>query len=309
MEDYLADSLLHGLKTLVGEDVVDAPRRDSLYRDFTAERRARIYGCGFTLYGMLEDAPVDRERPFERAAAGEFDLVVVGDVWRRPDAWRALAPLAGRVDVAVLDGGDYPRPWPYGRRAARHLLAPRPWRRARFFKRELTPVTERWARAGSVHEIAFSVPAEKVISDADGDRPNLLSRHVVDEEVAAAVGRAGTGYAFATEREYYDDLRSARFAVTVRRAGWDALRHYEIAANGAIPCFRDLGAKPTRCAPHGLSDGVNCVAYGSAEELLARLKGMPAGVERELRAGALEWARANTTSRRAAEFLSRASSR
>lgn len=304
MEDYLADSLLHGLKTLLGADVVDSPRRDSLYRDFPSERVGELYGRGFSLYsGLLDDESIDRERPLERAAGGEFDLVVVGDIWRRAEAWRVLASRAGRVEVAVLDGGDYPRPWPYGRPALRHLFAPRPWRRARFFKRELTPVTERWARGGSVHEIAFSFPEEKVIADAGGERPNLLSTHVVDEEVAAAVGRAGTGYAFATEQEYYDDLRSARFAVTVKRAGWESLRHYEIAANGAIPCFRGLDAKPARCAPHGLRDGVNCVAYLSATELLARLKSMPIEVERELRAGTLAWARANTTTARAAAFL------
>ena len=54
IEDYLADSLFHGLRTVLGERCVDWPRRDPLYADFPAERRARLYGNGSTLY----DAPI-----------------------------------------------------------------------------------------------------------------------------------------------------------------------------------------------------------------------------------------------------------
>ena len=54
-EDYLADSLLHGLRSLLGADVVDVPRRDSLY---AVGDRSRVYGRGFTLYGTLPEIDV-----------------------------------------------------------------------------------------------------------------------------------------------------------------------------------------------------------------------------------------------------------
>ena len=43
---------------------------------------------------------------------------------------------------------------------------------------------------------------------------------------------------------------------------------HEIAANGAVPCFRDLHLKPATCAPHGMNDG-NCISYRSGSHDLA----------------------------------------
>src|SRR5204863_8665429 len=95
----------------------------------------------------------------------------------------------------------------------------------------------------------------KIIDDgADSAKANLLPRHIVDPEVRARVAGASAAYAFDSEADYYADLQRARFGITTRRSGWDCLRHYEIAANGAVPCFRDLTLKASTCAPHGLGD-------------------------------------------------------
>ena len=126
--------------------------------------------------------------------------------------------------------------------------------------------------------------------------------HIVDPEVAERVG-GQTAYAFDDAAAYHDDLRGSRFGVTVKRAGWDALRHYEIAANGAVPCFRDLDRKPAGCAPHGLVDGANCISYRNADDLLARVARLDDSAYSALRDGALAWVRANTTVDRAREFL------
>ena len=66
-EDYLADSLLHGLRSLLGADVVDVPRRDSLY---AVEDQSRVYGRGFTLYGTLPEIDVWRGWAIDRAMRG-----------------------------------------------------------------------------------------------------------------------------------------------------------------------------------------------------------------------------------------------
>src|SRR4051794_19528975 len=66
-EDYLADSLLHGLRSLLGADVVDVPRRDSLYE---VEDQSRVYGRGFTLYGTLPEIDVWRGWAIDRALPG-----------------------------------------------------------------------------------------------------------------------------------------------------------------------------------------------------------------------------------------------
>jgi hypothetical protein len=109
-------------------------------------------------------------------------------------------------------------------------------------------------------------------------------------------------YAFASEEDYYADLRASRFAITTKKAGWETLRHYENAASGAVPCFRDLHRKPPTAAPFGLDES-NCVAYRDARELLARLEAIGDAEYERLRAGALAWARRNTTRVRALELL------
>lgn len=315
-EDYLADSLLHGLRLVLGDEVVDVPRRDALYDDLPAERRAALYGRGFTLYGRLPEPPgIARDRWLERVFAGEFGLVVVGDVHRNWAPWVTLRRELGRlralgVRVAVVDGGDGPVLYPFGPTWWRHAL-PRPLPRAlgldgvTVFKRELQPLTAIVARrrlARRVRPIGFSIPEDR-LARGDEPRTKLLSTHVVDPEVVALVPGAALKYAFASEDDYYADLRSSRFAVTTKKAGWETLRHYENAASGAIPCFRDLHRKPAAAAPFGLSDGVNCVAYSDPRALLARLEAMPPAEEERLRAGALAWAARNTTRVRALELL------
>ncbi|HVW19439.1 MAG TPA: hypothetical protein VHB30_14425 [Solirubrobacteraceae bacterium] len=295
-EDYLADSLLHGLRTLLGPDCVDWPKREPLYDTFPSDRRGELYGRGFTLYGgLLEDIEVDRVAPLRRAAEGEFDLVVLGSVWQD---WGLWAQLDGTLPLVVLDGGDYPWPFPWSRSLLRRLRLwwglPRRRRAAAFFKRELV-------HGHGMRPIAFSIPRER-IARRPLRKTRLVPSHVVDPEVAERVG-AATSYAFDSEDAYYDDLRASRFGVTTKREGWDAMRHYELAASGAIPCFRDLERKPESCAPHGLRPGVNCLSYGSADELLARIESLGPSEEERLRDGALTWAHANSTVVRAGQFL------
>ncbi|NBU71575.1 MAG: glycosyltransferase family 1 protein, partial [Bacteroidetes bacterium] len=106
------------------------------------------------------------------------------------------------------------------------------------------------------------------------------------------------------EAAYRADLGASRFGITTRRAGWDCLRHYEIAASGTIPCFRDLHRKPPRCAPHGLVDGLNCLSYSSGDQLLARINRLSPAQEAKLQTEALAWARASSTKQRAMVLLS-----
>jgi hypothetical protein len=312
--DYLADTLVHGLRLLLGEGLVETPRRDPLYTDFPSEWRGRQYGRGFTLYsGSLDPIPIDRSGTRERLAAGEFDLLVIGDIWRCYGTFVDLLPLAGDTPIAVLDGVDSEAPVPYEPRWWRRpsgWFLPRPHRRAVYFKRELTPRT-RWFRSyltnpvarrppRSMRPISFGIPEHLVLDELPPKRKDFPA-HVVDPEVAHRVG-AATSYAFADEGAYYEDLRASRFGITTRRGGWDCMRHYEIAASGCVVCFRGLSSKPDSCAPHGL-DGSNALDYDDADGLLGRIEALSAAEERELQHAALSWARQNTTREVARRFL------
>jgi hypothetical protein len=321
-EDYMADSLLHGLRSVLGAGVVDVPRCDALYDDLPPERRRQLYGRGFTLYARLPEVDVDRQRWLYRVLAGEFDLVVFADIWRYWAPWVQLRPrLAelrrGGVTLVAVDGGDGVVLYPHGPswwRQMRPWPLPRVAGRIEVFKRELAPSTA-WVRSygllpprvaervllRSVRPLAFSIPEERLATGAE-DKDQLLATHVVDPDVARLRPQAQTSYAFDSEDDYYADLRRSRFGVTMKKAGWETLRHYEIAASGCVPCFRDLHRKPPRTAPFGL-DETNCVSYTDAGQLLERITAMGEHEYASLRSGALEWARRNTTRARAHQFL------
>lgn len=319
-EDYVTDGVLHGLRELLGADAVEFPKAEPMYQTMPAGARGeRVRGGGFTLYGLLDDVPIDRHRVLWRAAEeGEFDLVVFGDIWRTFGHWTEWAPRLRSVPLAVLDGADRAEPYPYSGfwwRVRIWWTLPRAHRRATYFKREITPWTY-WFRSfltlpppfgrafgllSKMRPTAFSIPAEKIV-EVGPAKDKDFPLHIVDSELADRLG-GQTSYAFADEDAYYADLRRSRFGITTRREGWDCLRHYEIAACGAVPCFRDLDRKPTSCAPHGLIDGVNCISYRDADDLLVRTAALSTSEYAELQAGALDWARANTTVERARELL------
>lgn len=326
-EDYLAQGLFHGLREILGPGCVDVPRFEVMYRDLPADRRAALRGRGFTLYCLLDDLPeLGPVRDGWADHLASFDLVVVANVWRQ---WELLFdPRLQAVwqRLVILDGEDGPTFFPYSWQLCRSPRAfvsgttTRP-----YFKREWVGggadygvfaryLPGRFRRAlGSplrARPIGFSIPAEKV-ADFDGlVKAKDFPRHLVDPELASATdgffSAVGSDeYTFDTEDDYYADLRASRFGVTTKRGGWDCLRHYELAANGCVLCFRDLGRKPPTCAPHGLT-AANCVTYHSRDELVARVREMSATEYQELLAGAKEWVAVNTTAARARALLATA---
>jgi hypothetical protein len=303
-EDYLADGLLHGLIQCADLAVVDHPRKTALYREGFQASPIGVRGHGFTLYGLLEERAVDRSCVPQRLERGEFDLVVLGQVWRQWGQLLDLAPWLQRVPVVLLDGDDDRRLFfRSGTRLRRYGWQPFPIRSRRclYLKRE-------WQGQGRglgrphLAEASFSIPVVKLRAVDPALKTREFATHCVDPEVGAALGLPST-YAFSSEAAYYDDLAASRFAITTRRGGWDCLRHYEIAAAGAVPCFRRLEAKPASCAPHGLRPGSNCLSYRDWPDLRRQVAAItPTDYARLLR-GAGEWVKARTTSAAARRLL------
>src|SRR5437763_3627516 len=124
--DYLAESLFHGLRSLLGSNCVDVPRYDSMYAPLTDKLRSRLRGHGFTLYGLLADIPtLAEERFFWKYDLDNYDLIVIGNIWNQ---WQLCWELTRKVDpakIAVLDGSDTPAFFPNASRGwrLRHI----PW--------------------------------------------------------------------------------------------------------------------------------------------------------------------------------------
>lgn len=309
-EDYLADSVFHGLRSLLGQQVVDYPKAEVMYRTCPGTTARQVRGRGFTLYsGLLDDIEIDRYGVFDKVRGGQFDLVIFSSIWRQFGLFLQLLPWLRPGQAIVLDGEDSPHVYPaagHWWRRAYYWGLPRAHSRFLYFKREWTEQSRfslaarllpaklagRLPFARNLRPISFSIPAEKVVASPP-DKTKDFPAHIVDAEVAAAVG-GRTSYAFADEAAYYADLQASRFGVTTKRSGWDCLRHYEIAMNGAVPCFRNLDHKPTTCAPHGL-DATNSISYRNWEDLRSQTSALSESRYRELQFGAIAWANAHTT--------------
>jgi hypothetical protein len=307
----------------MGSRVVDYPRCVFLDDDLPADVRARMHGRGFTLYGTrpkAEGDAIDRTQVWRRVRSGEFSKVVFSAIWRQYGLFLQNRDILTPKNTVMIDGEDSANLFPFSSSLLTrpetlsllkvHRLYP-------YFKRELCPQSVRssWCNLlpvrlaaslripPTIHPVSFSIPEERIAVQVPQKR-RLLFPHCVDSEAAALIEGLTTTPPFASERDYQQSLAESRFAVTTKRAGWDCLRHYEIAANGCVPCFRDLGEKAASCAPHGLTHE-NCLEYGSPAELARRTASMTDVEYRSLAEGALRWARKNSTRVRAADFLRR----
>lgn len=212
MADYQSDALFHGLRSLLGHDIVDIPKLEHLY----VGGPVPPYGRGFTMFNLLPDLKVDRSPPRARIVSGEFDLVIVaGDhlYSAQPlpfqEALRRYLPPGRLMMVDGSDNSDIAQPDRIG------------W--GVYFKRE---------NVGIATPISFAIPEEKL---ACGVWPRRL--RIAEYE-------PGMPYRFDHESDYYAGYQEAAFAHTRMKAGWDSLRHYEIMATGCIPIFKDIERMP-----------------------------------------------------------------
>ena len=311
-EDYLADGLLHGLRRLPSVELVDYPRKECMYeggRKSSVAPEFGVRGGGFSLYGLLQEPPggIDRSQIYRRLEAGWFDAVVLSNLWRQWGLLMQWRELLARQPLLLLDGDDderlYPRSGTRFRQfgIANGLNPLLQTADTHIYKRELTNRSKPWGLRLQVHPLGFSIPAA-VVFDSVPIKTQMFQTHIVDRELLDLTVGSNEHF-FVDESAYRTDLGAARFGITTRRAGWDCLRHYEIAASGTIPCFRNLNNKPPNCAPHGLVDGFNCLSYSSAADLHSRIKYLTDNDELLMQQHALEWAHQSSTTMRAQQLL------
>lgn len=86
----------------------------------------------------------------------------------------------------------------------------------------------------AVFSIQFSIPEEKIVSAIP----------VKDKDFAFIVPGNLSTYVYEDESDYYRDYQRSYYALTMKKGGWDCLRHYEILAAGCIPYFLHLEECP-----------------------------------------------------------------
>lgn len=220
-QDYLGNSVLHGMKQLFGPDAVDSPRIWSLYNtEFEKNHNySECYGRGFSLCGTLDDKHESDQQDIERKIkSGFFDFVVLSCVDMSTPYMNLILEHTPKSKLISLDGHDITS-------VSNHLVD-----RSLYFKRELSSSDSR------LYPISFAIPKEKL----------LLSKPSKTKKLATIIPGDKTTYIFTDETSYYTDYASSNFAITHKKAGWDCMRHYEILANRYIPIFTDIEECPSR---------------------------------------------------------------
>tara|TARA_A100001515_G_scaffold22531_1_gene17249 strand:+ start:5205 stop:6230 length:1026 start_codon:yes stop_codon:yes gene_type:complete len=226
--DYLADSVFHGFRDLLGEDAVDYPKMEHMYKEnFSLVKTDKCKG--FSLYNRLDDIPVDREDIEQKIRNNYFDIVVVAIHHSYLSNREAVMRIVGEIEhlnphqkIALLDGNDS--------QGDDHEL----FGLARYYKREM-----KGANRHLCLPIAFSIPESVVVDEVPEktkDFATIVPSFMRHPHWAT--------YVFDEEEKYFADYENSFYGFTCKKGGWDCLRHYEILARGCVPFFTDLEQCP-----------------------------------------------------------------
>lgn len=101
-----------------------------------------------------------------------------------------------------------------------------------YFKRELT-------KGVKGLPFSFSIPVEKLNGIIEKKR-----------FLAINIPFIPGSYIYLNEADYYRGYNEAYFAITTKKGGWDALRHYEIIMNNCLPVFLEIDDCPAETLFH-----------------------------------------------------------
>jgi len=236
--DAQASSIMHGLRSLLGDNLIDYPLMGNLYssslpsdKDEQDRLRSTMYGRGFTYHFTLPDISIDRTDIERKIADRYFDAIIFGPcnnmIKLGEHNMRVFEFAAAHGNkVCVIDGDDL-HETKY--EVIHHdLLSVVSQTGGVYFKRELQSTPTK-----NLAPISLSFPKEKVTDFSP-----------TKEKMFAFESSFEKGYKFTNEQDYYDEYRKSYYGKTSKRGGWDCLRHYEIIFNRSIPYFPDIDELP-----------------------------------------------------------------
>ncbi|MBV8634136.1 MAG: glycosyltransferase [Burkholderiaceae bacterium] len=265
--NYVPDLLLHGLRKLFGESVVDYPRKDVLYQGICGQPNLdKIDGL------MADDAAVDRDDVGGKMAKGFYDYVIC-DIRAFKES---LSMLQSNIcPLAIVDGEDAPAPIAPGpfvilRRETRGTDNAIPLPMA--LPAEVLAWIDRHADAPKTHSIGFLGSRSKFTPD----------RNVMLDELARIFpDNLVSSWSLETQPQgrddYYRKLQSCKVVLTLPGAGFDTFRYWENAACGGLHVAKSMPL----FIEEDFRDGSEIMRFTGVYELAAM-------VERVL-GGRLDW--------------------
>jgi len=211
--DYQNDMIFHGLKSIFGKDIYESNYAWYMYKKSNGDEKLMNFGRGFTVHCKLDNDLSSLVDDIKNKIYNKFfDKIIYGSIRRCNDYFEDVTKNYDKNEVIFIDGEDdtniLSEYLDYGK----------------YFKRELTNSID------NVFPINFCIPKELIV---DKISPK-------EKDYGSIIPGDKSTYIFFEEDKYYDDYRKSYFGLTVKKGGWDCLRHYEILMNGCIPYFPGL---------------------------------------------------------------------
>lgn len=264
--NYVPDLLLHGLRKLMGPDVVDFPRKDCLYQG--------VLGLGICPQDQLcpgwfpkNNGEIDRQEVWQKVHKGHYQFIVC-DI-------RALASASRHLDgytgpLAVIDGEDAPQKLPLGHYAV--------------FRRETDGTDFSIPLPMALPEEVLKwiaqydpVPKKYTIgflgSTHDGERRRCveqLARWYPDclFQATNIPSHANPEPQGRMSRDtYYRSLQQCRFVLTLPGAGLDTFRFWENTACNSV----HISARMPLFIPEDFNDGRHLIRFDDLDDLRSKV--------------------------------------
>jgi hypothetical protein len=211
INDYQNDLVFYGLRELFGDNVVDSTQIISLYKEYENQIPKQHLWGGMTTFWLIEENNIDRSNIEEKIKDRYYDLIIYGAIKRCKQYYDLVSKYYPPNKVILIDGNDEFELDPL---YTKHL----------YFKRELQESHP------NLLPITFGIPTCKLAE------PN---KNKTQEYATCIPGQPET-YIFKSEQLYYEDYQKSYYGITMKKAGWDCMRHYEILGNYCMPYFVGL---------------------------------------------------------------------
>ena len=308
--DYLADSVFHGLKQL-SCNVHEFSDDTAWYMYDTEQSRNRWKemfgndkGSGFTLFHTLKkDRTISTDKKYrflsieDRIENKYYDKIIYGTTWSSLPYLDEICSVYDKNDIIFLDGNDEEFNW-YPRDdngneievkcnvySVRNTTQGWVTDIGKVFKREI-PITF----IGNVFPISIGFPEELIVDKVPEKTQEWCP--VTGTNFPNWVAVSDKKYGFGEQDLYYEEIQKSSYGFTMRKAGWDCMRHYEIMGNGTIPHFHKL----EDCPPKTL--------HNFPKELILKTnKKKPEDSYNDVVLELLDYMRNNLTTKKVAEYV------
>jgi hypothetical protein len=218
-QDYMADMIFHGGKSLFGSDFYETNRMWYMYDDLV--NKDTLYGRGFTMYGKIsKNLYSSLPNTITNLISNKFfDKIIYSSIWRCAKYFDLVSEFYNKNDILIIDGEDELN-------KINHYYV----NKGKYFKREYGDKVE------NVYPINFSIPEELIVNDVDENNKEKL--------ISEIIPNFNKNYNYNNEKDYYNEYYRSWYAHTKKKGGWDCLRHYEIMMNGCVPIFENLSDCP-----------------------------------------------------------------